>query len=323
MDSEPPSGPLLTLDEVTFSYRERPVLNGLSFDVKPGEVFGLLGPNGSGKSTALALIAGLRRPSGGRIDLRGRPLDSRSRAFRSELGVVFQHPSLDPNLTARENLGLAARLHGMSRAAAKRRAAEELERARLTGRADDLVSTFSGGMKRRLDLGRALLHEPTILLMDEPTAGLDEAAFRGTWELLASRREEREITVVVATHRPDEAAQCTRLAVIERGRAERIATPAQLRAAVSGDVITIETTHHDEVACAIREETDLDVGERGGHLVVECERGHEWIPRIVKAAGADRIDGISMRHPSLADAFLKITGHTLDEDDSAPAEEAA
>ena len=305
---------LLVVNDLRQAYRDRTVLDGVSFDVREGEVFGLLGPNGSGKSTALAILSGLLARRGGTITWRGRALSGADRAFRAELGVVFQRPAVDAKLSARRNLLLAGRLAGQPPAVTRARADKLLEEAGLADRAEEPVDQFSGGMKRRLDIARALLADPKILLLDEPTAGLDEAAFRGTWERLLAARRERGLTILVATHRPDEAACCDRLAVIDQGRIARIATPTELQALVSRDVIVLEGPEPEALREALRERLGLTPMNTDGRILVECERGHELIPRIVEALAGIRLDSVSLRRPTLADAFLKITGRGLDRD---------
>jgi ABC-2 type transport system ATP-binding protein len=299
---------------LTYSYGSREVLRGLDFEVRRGEVFGLLGPNGSGKSTGLGVLAGLLPRQGGEVSWDGRPVSSFTRAWRAATAVVFQSPAIDEKLTARQNLSLAARIQGLSGADAARRVERGLEQASLSDRADDLVSKFSGGMTRRLDLARALLPDPELLLMDEPTAGLDEAAFREAWERLDAMREGRELTILVATHRPDEAARCHRLAVVSEGRVAAVRTPEELRAEVGNDVLALTSDDtpalRDELAATFQ----LDGRIEGGELLVECEAGHALIPRLVEGLPPGRLETVSLRRPSLADAFFRISGHRLDEE---------
>ena len=301
----------LEVSGLRHAWKDREVLLGLDLQVRTGEIFGLLGPNGSGKSTALAVIAGLVPRQAGEITWQGRALRVADRAFRSELGVVFQRAAVDPKLTARQNLSLAAQLHGLPRALGASRATALLEAAGLLDRADDVVSEYSGGMKRRLDLARALMHEPRLLVMDEPTAGLDEASFRETWDRLQALRRGRELTVLVATHRPDEAERCDRLAVLLRGRVQRVATPRELQVLVASDVVVLEGPEperlRDEIAARFQMTCLLDEGR----VLVESEKGHELIPRLVEGLAGLRIDSVSLRRPTLADAFLKVTGAQL------------
>jgi ABC-2 type transport system ATP-binding protein len=314
--------PVLSVSGLTHRFGARSALAGLSFDVLASEVFGLLGPNGSGKSTAIAVLCGLLPLQEGTVRLDGVSLAPTSRRLREQIGVVFQSPSLDPKLTARENLALAATMQAIPRSIARERIEEQLQVARLAERSNEPVGRFSGGMRRRLDIARALLHRPRILLLDEPTAGLDEASFRHTWEHLEAQRRRQELTIVVSTHRPDEAERCSRLAVIAGGRADLIATPLELKQKTSSDLIVLRGADPEAIAARVHEAVGLAGRVEHGEVLVECERGHELVPRIVEAFDPGRLASVSLRHPSLADVFLKLTGAALD-GDAAPAREAA
>jgi ABC-2 type transport system ATP-binding protein len=287
------------------------VLDGLSFSVQPGEIFGLLGPNGSGKSTTLRVLTGLLVPDAGEVFFDGQKVVPGGRELRRQMGVVFQAPSLDPRLTARENLRLGAGLYGLSHEIARERCEELLRFTALTDRADDAVIGFSGGMKRRLELGRALLHEPSLLIMDEPTTGLDERFFRDAWQRIESLREQRGLTVLLTTHRAEEAERCDRVAVVDAGSIIAQDTPEALRAQVAGDVLTIEAKQPDELCAELAARFDLTPRVIDGRVVVERERGHELIPRLVEALPAGRIDSLSMHRPTLSDVFVKLTGRSL------------
>jgi ABC-2 type transport system ATP-binding protein len=315
--------PLLVVEGLGHAFGRRPVLEGLDLSVWRGEVFGLLGPNGSGKSTALAVLLGTVPKQRGTIRFGGRLVERHPRWFRQRLGAVFQEPSLDPLLTARENLVLAATIQGLDRREARARAERGLVRAGLLERAHDRVGTFSGGMKRRLDLARALVHEPDVLFMDEPTSGLDEASFRSAWSTLARLSEERRLTVVLATHRPEEAERCDRLAVLEGGRVALVDTPAGLRARVREDVLVLVGPEPEQLRAEVQEALGLEGRIIDGELVLECERGHELIPRLVERLPAARVTSVSLRHPTLADVFVKLTGHRLDEGETLPRRAAA
>jgi ABC-2 type transport system ATP-binding protein len=321
-ESGPSDAPVLTVEGLRHAFGRRRVLEGVDFSVQRGEVFGLLGPNGSGKSTALAVLAGTQAKQEGTIRFEGRPVERHPRWFRQRLGVVFQEPSLDGLLTGRENLVLAATIQGLTRREGRERAERGLQRAGLLERADDRVETYSGGMKRRLDLARALVHEPDLLFMDEPTSGLDEASFRAAWVTLGRLSEERQLTVVLATHRPEEAERCTRLAVIEGGRVALVDTPAGLRARVRDDVLVLRGPEPEQLRREVQEALGLEGLVVDGEVLLECERGHELIPRLVERLGGARLTAVSLRHPTLADVFVKLTGHRLDES-AAPAREAA
>lgn len=305
----------LRVSNLVHRFGDRSVLDGLSFDVGQGEVVGLLGPNGSGKSTALSVLCGLEPQQGGALHFEGEPVRGGDRRLRAATGVVFQSPSLDDKLTARQNLHLAATLRAMPEASVA--VDRELARAGLASRADEAVGRFSGGMRRRLDIARALLHGPSLMLLDEPTAGLDEGAFRATWDHLEGARQ-RGVSILVSTHRPEEAERCDRVVVLARGRAAIIATPAELRGRLADDLIVLQGGDLSELAALLHERLDLDGLVDGAELHIQCRRGHELVPRIVEAFPPGRLTSVALRRPSLADAFLDLTGASLDADAEAP-----
>ena len=309
-----PSRPILVIEEAQFSYGERAVLHGIDLEVHPGEIVGLLGPNGSGKSTLLALLGGLMSLDKGRILLDGLTVDRPDSAYRSRLGFVFQSTCLDDTLTARENLALSARLQGLNRAQRESRVEAMLEAAGLASRAEEPIKTFSGGMKRRLDISRALLHQPKLLCADEPTTGLDELSFHRTWTQLESLRDEGETGILLTTHRPAEAERCDRLVFIADGKVVATGTPDELKSTVAQDIVVVETDNPSEVANAIQDSLGLETRRDGASVVVECELGHEVIVRIVESVTRGRIQSIHLKRPGLEDVFLKLTGASLDRD---------
>jgi len=305
----------LAADGLRFAYGDRVALDGVSFSIRPGEVFGFLGPNGAGKSTLFAVLAGLLPPASGRLFLDGAALDPSTRALRARMGVVFQEPSLDAKLTALENLVLGAALFRVPRAEARARAHDLLARAGLADRARDPVGKLSGGMRRRLEIARALVHRPEVLLLDEPTTGLDALSFRRTWETLLALRGEGGTTVVLTTHRPDEAAHCDRLAILSRGRILAVETPESLVSRLSGDVVEVEADDAETLAAEIAARFGVAARAAGDRVSVERERGHELVPRLVEAFPAGRFRSVSVRRPGLAEAFLQVTGEDLARED--------
>ncbi len=310
--------PRLALEDVAFRYGAREVLRGVSLAVRPGEIFGLLGPNGAGKSTLFSILAGLLAPAAGRFFLDGREIPAGARALRASSGIVFQAPGLDGKLTAEENLRLAAALHGVPRAAARERIRRLLADGGLGDRAREPAERLSGGMRRRLELARALVHRPALLVMDEPTTGLDAAAFRAFWEEVEGLRRAEGLTVVLTTHRPDEAERCDRLAVLAGGRIVACEPPDALRARIPGDVVVVEGDRPEAIADEIARRLLLPARVRDGVVLVEHEAGHTLVPRIVEAFPTGRLRAVSLRRPTLADAYLALTGASLD-----PAGEAA
>jgi ABC-2 type transport system ATP-binding protein len=309
---EPGAASRLAIEDVALRRGGREVLRRVSLSVRRGEIFGLLGPNGAGKSSLFAVLAGLLRPDAGRFLLDGVPIAPGARALRARAGIVFQEPGLDGKLTAEENLRLAAALHRVPAQAARERTARLLAAAGLADRAREPVERLSGGMRRRLELARALVHAPPLLVMDEPTAGLDAAAFRAFWDGIEALRRAEGLTVVLTTHRPDEAERCDRLAVLARGRIVACATPDQLRARVSGDVLAVEADEPEEVARTLAERLGVGAKVRPDGVLVEREAGHALVPRIVEVFPPGRLRSVSLRRPTLADAYLAVTGEALE-----------
>jgi ABC-2 type transport system ATP-binding protein len=309
----PGVAPRLAVEGVAVRRGGRAVLRGIALEVRRGEIFGLLGPNGAGKSTLFAILAGLLRPDAGRFFLDGRPIAPGARELRARAGIVFQEPGLDGKLSAEENLRLAAALHRVPRAEARERIAALLEGAGLAARAREPVERLSGGLRRRLELARALVHRPELLVMDEPTVGLDAAAFRAFWDGIDGLRRADGTTVILTTHRPDEAERCDRLAVLARGEVVVCEPPDALRARVSGDLLSVEADRPEEVARALAERLGLAAQVRDGAVVIEREAGHALVPRVVEIFPPGRLRAVAVRRPTLADAYLAVTGDSLEE----------
>lgn len=307
---------LLAVDDVSFSYRTRVTLDRIRLAVGEDEIFGLLGPNGSGKSTLLTLCAGLARPASGAFRYRGAALGTPNRLWRRELSVVFQRPSLDERLTVWENLGLHAQIHALS-PAWRQRAEELLRLGDLLDRRNDAVSTLSGGMKRKVDLARALLSEPRLLLLDEPTTGLDERSYRSFWDYLRgwrnAVRNDAPLSVVIATHRSDEAELCDRIAILDQGRLIAVAGPSALKSRIAPDRIVLRATDPEQLRTAVAAlglaSTTIDSA-----LHIECDDGQRWLPRVVEAAAPCGIRAVEVRSATLGDVFLVLTGHALEAD---------
>jgi len=303
--------PRLRVDGLARRFGARVALDGVSFEVAPGELFGLLGPNGAGKTTAFRLLAGLLPAHAGTLALDGRPVSTADTAYRARLGVVFQEASLDLKLTARENLRLGAALYGVPRAVAARRIDEALALMALDDRADEPASKYSGGMRRRIEIARVLLHEPSLLLLDEPGRGVDPEALRRIWDEIAALAATRGTAVIVTTHQPDEAERCGRIAILDGGRLAATGTPDELRAHVAGDVVRVRGDRPDELRATIAARLGLAGRVVDGDVVIEAPRGHEVVPRIAELFPAGRLAAIATSRPTLADVFAKLTGKGL------------
>ena len=304
--------PILSASDIRFSYGERTVLDGVSIEVRRGEIFGLLGPNGSGKSTLLSILCGSLPLRSGTVSLRGNAVSPRSKSYRREVGVVFQSAALDLKLSCAENLGLTATIYGYAGAEAKRRVGRALELAQLSDRAGDVAGTLSGGMRRRLDIARALLPDPSILLMDEPTTGLDEASYRALWDHLTESNRVAGTTIIVSTHRPDEAARANRLCVLHEGAAVAVDTPDALRSGLAPDLVVIRTTDAPGARATLAS-AGINSSIVDGRLEIGTEDGHALVPRIFEVLPPGTVAAAEVRRPGLGDAFLALTGTSLAE----------
>jgi len=298
------------LHDLSLTLGFRTVLDGVSFDLRRGEILGLLGPNGSGKSSLLRCLTGLYKPTCS-FSVDGEAMRPGSQAFRRQLGVVFQQDSLDEKLTARENLHLAGMLYGLKADESKERIAELLSFVELESRANEAVNTYSGGMRRRLELARALIHNPSILLLDEPTTGLDPYAFEKVWSRLEALRNKRGLTILLSTHRSDEAQRCDRLAVMDEGRILRCDTPEHLLQQVAGDVLIVKAKNLESVARMVKERFGLTGRIEDEKYFLEQEQGHTFIPELASSFEPGELLSIELRRPNLNDVFFHVTGHSM------------
>jgi ABC-2 type transport system ATP-binding protein len=294
--------------DIVHRYGERAALNGVSFEVRPAELFGLLGPNGSGKTTLFRILSTLMVPVAGRALILGHNAAEDPSQLRREIGVVFQAQSIDLKLTAAENLMHQGHLYGLRGAALKKRIAEILARVGLADRAKEKAETFSGGMQRRLELAKGLLHGPKVLLLDEPTTGLDPGARRDLWQYLRILRDEERVTVLVTTHLMEEAERCDRLVILNEGRVVALGTPTELKREIGGDVIVLETKDPERLAGKIRTQFRTDTNVVEGQVRIEREHGHRFVTDLVEAFPGE-IDAVSIAKPSLEDVFIRRTGH--------------
>ncbi|MGE0407283.1 MAG: ATP-binding cassette domain-containing protein [Candidatus Korobacteraceae bacterium] len=298
------------------SYESRTALDGISFEVGEAEIFGLLGPNGSGKTTLFRILSTLMLPSGGRAEILGYDCATDPHGLRRQIGVVFQAASIDKKLTAAENLRHVGHLYGMRGAALQSRIQESLSRVGLSDRAHELAQTFSGGMQRRLELAKGLLHHPAVLLLDEPTTGLDPGARRDLWQYLRMLRDQERVTVLVTTHLMEEAERCDRLAILSEGKLVALGTPAELKQEIGGDVILLETANADALAARILERFQVQAAVLDGRVRLEIQHGHRFVTDVVEAFPGE-VQSVTVSKPTLEDVFIHRTGHRFWTGDSA------
>jgi ABC-2 type transport system ATP-binding protein len=304
---------------LTHRYGTHEALRDVSLTVQRGEMFGLLGPNGGGKSTLFRILATLQRPTGGAASIFGHDVVQAPQEVRRHIGVVFQHPSLDAKLTVRENLAHHGALYGLARADVRRRSDALLARFHLTDRAGDRVEHLSGGLARRTELAKGLLPGPAVVLLDEPSVGLDPGARRELSDLLRTLVAQDGVTVLLTTHHLEEAERCDRVAIVDQGRVIAVDTPQALRARVGGDVITIRAADLERLGRAIRERFGLEPMQVDGTVRLEHTRGHELVGALVDAFPND-VQAITFGRPTLEDVFVRLTGHGLGD---APSQEGA
>ena len=306
----PPSAdPAISVENLVHRYEDRTALNGVSFEVRPAELFGLLGPNGSGKTTLFRILSTLMIPTAGHATIMGCNAVQEPARLRRQIGVVFQAQSIDLKLTAYENLWHQGHLYGLRGAALKTRIQEILSRVGLANRAKELVETFSGGMQRRIELAKGLLHHPGVLLLDEPTTGLDPGARRDLWQYLQILRDEERVSVLVTTHLMEEAERCDRLAIMNEGTLVALGTPAELKAEIGGDVVLLDAAHDAGVlAERIRARFHVETTVLENQVRMEHEGAHRFVTEIVEAFPGE-IEALSVSKPALEDVFIRRTGH--------------
>jgi ABC-2 type transport system ATP-binding protein len=302
----------LEISDLRHKYGDRESLRGLSFSVGAGDVFALLGPNGGGKSTLFKIICTLLRPTSGTVEVFGVDAVRDPARARRRLGVVFQHPAVDPWLTVVENLRTHAHLYGLRGTVLPRLIERALERFGLTPRADDRVGTLSGGLRRRVELAKALLTEPPLIILDEPSAGLDPAARRDLLQELARLRDDAGTTIVLTTHLMDEATVCDRVGILHEGRLVAIGAPSALTEAIGGDVLTIECRDPGALAAGLRDRFGVTAQLVDGRLRVERPRAHEFLPVVVESFPGE-VQTIAVGRPTLDDVFVHHTGTSIGE----------
>jgi len=301
--------------ELTRMFNGLTAVDKLDISVESGEIFGLLGPNGAGKTTTISMLCTILKPTSGTAKVNGFDIVKEAMQVRKSIGIVFQDPSIDDRMTGRENLFMHANLYGVPTSEQKNRIDSVLKLVELEDRADDLMRTYSGGMRRRLELARGLIHYPKVLFLDEPTLGLDPQTRDHVWKYIRELKEAHDITVVLTTHYMDEADRLSdRIAIMDYGKIIALDTPAELKETLEGDVVIIKANKPDAVLSLVTEKMGLPQAHVvNGTVEVTVKNGKSMLPRIVETATRNNIfiESIALREPNLEDVFLHYTGRTI------------
>ncbi len=304
------SAPAVSVEGLVKSYGDLEAVRGIDFEVATGETFGFLGPNGAGKSTTINMLCTLVNPSGGHARVAGHDVVRERDQVRRNIGLVFQDTTLDGYLTAEQNLSLHAELYGMPRGAVSERLRQVMEMVGLWERRASLVGTFSGGMKRRLEIARGLLHSPRVLFLDEPTVGLDPQTRSSIWTYISELKRDEDITIFLTTHYMDEAEYCDRIAIMDRGKIVALDTPQALKASIGKDRVQIQTDDDDGAIAALRERFDIEAVLAEGAVTFGVAEGEQFVPRLFAELGQP-IRSVNVSRPSLDDVFMSYTGTTI------------
>jgi ABC-2 type transport system ATP-binding protein len=311
--------PAIEVQGLVRTFDEIRAVDDVSFSVRRGEMFGFLGPNGAGKTTTISMMCTLLNPTAGRVMVWGHDAQRRPDDVRGSIGIVFQDPSVDEELTGYENMWFHARLYKVDKGVIETRISDLLEMVELTDRKDDQVKTYSGGMKRRLEIARGLLHHPKVLFLDEPTLGLDPQTRRHIWEYIRKLNRDEGVTIFLTTHYMDEADElCDRIAIIDHGSIVAMDTPDGLKASLGGDVVLLRVPECKEGCMEALSKVpgvkSVNPQEQG--LILGVEEGASTIPRIIDVARAHglEVESVMLKVPTLEDVFIERTGRTLREE---------
>jgi ABC-2 type transport system ATP-binding protein len=302
--------PAIAVHDLVKNFAEVQAVRGVNFEVAMGEVFGFLGPNGAGKTTTINMLCTLAKPTSGEARVAGHDVVTERDAVRRNIGLVFQDPTLDGYLTAAQNLELHAELYGVQSELVKPRMRQVMEMVGLWERKDSPVATFSGGMRRRLEIARGLMHSPRVLFLDEPTIGLDPQTRRSIWSYIRELKEREEITIFMTTHYMDEAEWCDRIAIMDHGQIVALDSPETLKAGVGKDRVTIHTDDDEAAIAALAERFAIEARTSEGAVTFGVESGEEFVPRLFAESGI-AIRSVSVSRPTLDDVFMSYTGTTI------------
>ena len=301
---------IINVQNLSKQFKAIKAVDDISFSVDEGEVFGFLGPNGAGKTTTINILCTLLTSTSGSAKIAGYDCAKNPDEVRAAIGLIFQDTTLDAGLTAYENLKFHAYLYNLDRKLTERRIDEMLDVVEFQNRKHDLIKTFSGGMKRRLEIARGLLHYPRVLFLDEPTIGLDPQTRNTIWAFIDTLRKKEKITVFMTTHYMEEAENCDRIAIIDHGRIIAEGTPARLKGTMQGDIIHLVTADNVIAQQEIRKAFNIAAREENAGLSIETEHGEEFIPKLIHTLSV-RTLSVSLKKPTLNDVFLRLTGRTI------------
>lgn len=318
---------IIEVENLSKEFGSLKAVNDISFQVREGEIFGFLGPNGAGKSTTIKILCTLLKPTRGKVRLAGRDIVLQPGAVRHNIGIIFQDPTLDAGLTAQENLQFHCMMYHVPQAERAERIAYVLDLMDLTVHKDRIVKTFSGGMRRRLEIARGLLHRPRVLFLDEPTVGLDPQTRNYIWQYVRQLRDRFDTTIFMTTHYMDEAENCDRIAIIDHGVIVALDTPAALKKMVGEDQVELTTNNNGLAASLINSHYDLPATEREGRIVLQVAGAERFVPRLMaELPGFTEglvVETLNVRRPSLEDVFLKLTGRLIREEEGSKDERRA
>jgi ABC-2 type transport system ATP-binding protein len=318
-DSSAGLPPAITVTDLVKNFDQVQAVRGVNFEVASGEVFGFLGPNGAGKTTTINMLCTLANPSSGEARVAGHDVVHERDDVRRNIGLVFQDPTLDGYLTAAENLRLHAELYGVQKSLVVPRMRQVMEMVGLWDRKDVVVGTFSGGMRRRLEIARGLMHSPRVLFLDEPTIGLDPQTRRSIWSYIRELKEREEITIFMTTHYMDEAEWCDRIAIMDHGQIVALDSPETLKAQVGQDRVTIHTDDDQSAISAIQEHFGIEAKISEGAVMFGVASGEAFVPRLFAESGIP-IRSVSVSRPTLDDVFMSYTGTTIRDAEQDPSQ---
>ncbi len=301
---------IIKVENLVKRFGEVVAVDNISFSVAPGEIFGFLGPNGAGKTTTINILCTLSKPTSGKATIDGFDVVRQQSKVRQSIGLVFQDPSLDERLSGLQNLRFHAMVYNMPASVREPRIEQVLKMIELWDKRRSEVRTYSGGMKRRLELARGLLHYPKVLFLDEPTLGLDPQTRKRVWEYILELRQREGITIFLTTHYMDEADKADRIAIIDYGKLVALDTPERLKKIVGKDIVSVKTDDNDRAAEEIRLRYRIEARRDSDGLTFDIASGDEFLPTFIKEFGT-KILSVSLRRPSLDDVFLKLTGREI------------